>query len=149
MCKQCRSRSDCSFSSLIGVVTVCHLHHLDTFVNCKSKLYKVWDDYNIFGLSNLLGCLRYLQPLNESQTSTNLVWWHVMVIIIHYAVFGDNPVIGFLTNKIICICNHQHTSRKNAYIILTPPPPLKPHFYIVKLGFTGVYIIFLISYQKA
>ena len=23
--------------------------------------------------------------------------------------------------------------------------PLKPHFYIVKLGFTGVYIIFLIS----
>ena len=26
--------------------------------------------------------------------------------------------------------------------------PLNPHFYIVKLGFTGVYIIFLISAQK-
>ena len=26
--------------------------------------------------------------------------------------------------------------------------PLKPHFYIVKLGFTGIYIIFLISVQK-
>ena len=26
--------------------------------------------------------------------------------------------------------------------------PLKPHCYIVKLGFTGVYIIFLISAQK-
>ena len=26
--------------------------------------------------------------------------------------------------------------------------PLKPHFFIVKLGFTGVYIIFLISVQK-
>ena len=26
--------------------------------------------------------------------------------------------------------------------------PLKPHFYIVKLGFTGVYIIFLISDQN-
>ena len=26
--------------------------------------------------------------------------------------------------------------------------PLKPHFYIVKLGFTGVYIIFVISAQK-
>ena len=26
--------------------------------------------------------------------------------------------------------------------------PLQPHFYIVKLGFTGVYIIFLISAQK-
>ena len=26
--------------------------------------------------------------------------------------------------------------------------PLKSHFYIVKLGFTGVYIIYLISAQK-
>ena len=26
--------------------------------------------------------------------------------------------------------------------------PLKPHFYIVKLGFTGVYIIFLFSAQN-
>ena len=26
--------------------------------------------------------------------------------------------------------------------------PFKPHFYMVKLGFTGVYIIFLISAQK-
>ena len=26
--------------------------------------------------------------------------------------------------------------------------PLEPHFYIVKLGFTGVNIIFLISAQK-
>ena len=26
--------------------------------------------------------------------------------------------------------------------------PLEPHFYVVKLGFTGVYIIFLISAQN-
>ena len=26
--------------------------------------------------------------------------------------------------------------------------PLKPYFYIVKLGFTGVYIIFLVSAQN-
>ena len=26
--------------------------------------------------------------------------------------------------------------------------PLKPHFYIVKLGFSGVYIIFLICAQN-
>ena len=36
-------------------------------------------------------------------------------------------------------------SRKHAYIILTP---LKPHFYIVKLGFAGVQVIFLISAQN-
>ena len=42
---------------------------------------------------------------------------------------------------------HFMASRKHTYIILTP---LKPHFHIhvVKLGFTEVYIIFLISAQK-
>ena len=39
----------------------------------------------------------------------------------------------------------ENTSRKHVYIILIP---LKPHFYIVKLGFTGVHIIFLISAQN-
>ena len=43
------------------------------------------------------------------------------------------------------LCSTPSTSRKHSCIILTP---LKPHFYIVKLGFTGVYIIFLISAQK-
>ena len=37
------------------------------------------------------------------------------------------------------------SSRKHAYTIFDP---FQPHFYIVKLGFTGVYIIFLISVQK-
>ena len=41
--------------------------------------------------------------------------------------------------------NQKLTSRKQAYIILNP---LKPNFYTVKLGFTGVNIIFLISAQK-
>ena len=36
-------------------------------------------------------------------------------------------------------------SRKHAYIILTP---LNPYFYVAKLGFTGVYIIYLISAEK-
>ena len=35
------------------------------------------------------------------------------------------------------------TSRKNANIILTTLPPLNPTFKLVKLGFTGVKIIFL------
>ena len=39
--------------------------------------------------------------------------------------------------RIFVLCS----SRKHTYII-------KPHFYIVNLGFTGVYIIFLISAQK-
>ena len=38
----------------------------------------------------------------------------------------------------------QNASLKHAYNF----DPLKPHFYIVKLGFTGVYIMFLISAQN-
>ena len=55
------------------------------------------------------------------------------------------------------------TSRQTLYNLLVKPlslsqyitktclyntDPLKPHFYIVKLGFTGVYIVFLISVQN-
>ena len=43
---------------------------------------------------------------------------------------------GGLNSRILlysCLCNFD---------------PLKPHFYMVKLGFTGVYIIFPISAQK-
>ena len=46
--------------------------------------------------------------------------------------------------------NGDYTSRKHAYIqyiYICNFDPLKPHFYIVKPGFTGVYIIFLISDQ--
>ena len=41
-------------------------------------------------------------------------------------------------------CEKQDVMKTCLYII----DPLKPHLYIVKLGFTGVYIIFLISAQK-
>ena len=39
----------------------------------------------------------------------------------------------------------KYTSRKHSYIVLTH---CKPHFYAVKLGFTGVYLNFLFSAQK-
>ena len=41
----------------------------------------------------------------------------------------------------------KHSHHENMPIYSTIDP-LKPHFYIVKLGFTDVYIIFLISAQK-
>ena len=43
--------------------------------------------------------------------------------------------------KVVLKVDSTDPSRKHAYITLTP----LYHFYIVKLGFTGVYIIFLIS----
>ena len=46
-------------------------------------------------------------------------------------MFSQAALLIFLSPVVL-------SSRRHAYIILT----LKPHFYIVKLGFTGVYIIF-------
>ena len=40
------------------------------------------------------------------------------------------------------------TSSTKTYLYNLDPHPLKRHFYIVKLGFTGVYIIYLISAQN-
>ena len=43
-----------------------------------------------------------------------------------------------------CGCLHMYITKTCLYNF----DPLKPHFYIEKLGFTGVYIIFLFSAQK-
>ena len=44
----------------------------------------------------------------------------------------------------VCMCVFHYITK----IYLYNTDSLKPHFYIVKLGFAGVYIIFLISAQK-
>ena len=51
---------------------------------------------------------------------------------------GPEPLLYIL------LAYKSSSSRKHNYIVL----PLKSHFYIVKLGFTGVYINFLISSQN-
>ena len=52
-----------------------------------------------------------------------------------------NSSYFFIPKNIHC----EYSSRKHAYIILTP---IKPQFYILKLEFTGVCIIFLILLKK-
>ena len=73
----------------------------------------------------------YIQCLDHSHIHTSFSAWQ-----------SENP--AFCVKQEVAH-PYMFTSRKHAYIILTP---LKPHFYIVKLGFTGVYIIFLISAQN-
>ena len=54
-------------------------------------------------------------------------------------------------SNLICVRTYNQITRHNYNITktcLSNFDPVKPHFYIVKLGFTGVYIIFLISAQK-
>ena len=56
------------------------------------------------------------------------------------------------TVSIISFDIYRHTRNRNIGFItkarLYNFDPLKPHFYIVKQGFRGVYIIFLFSAQK-
>ena len=78
---------------------------------------------------------------------------------------GQNKRFSFKIKRLSKRCrkdsNHSFTGQassskrltSNLHILITKTclyifDPLKPHFYIVKLGFTGVFIIFLISAQN-
>ena len=64
----------------------------------------------------------------------------------HLALWSPCRGRGSWTLCFSSVCGlYTVSSRKHTYIILTP---LKPHYYIVKLGFTGVYIMFLIAAQN-
>ena len=64
-------------------------------------------------------------------------------------------ILQFCTNigyvLLYCVRENQHV-HANLSLYITKACPynvdLKPHFYIVKVGFTGVYISFLISAQN-
>ena len=51
---------------------------------------------------------------------------------------------GYPENRRICLTLVHDITKTCLYNF----DPLKPHYYIVKLGFAGVYNIFLISAQK-
>ena len=81
----------------------------------------------------------YLSPFPSTQFSFSADRSNAVPLLPFFFVYM--PFIAIVLLSFVTVCS----SRKHAYIILTP---LKHHFYIVKLGFTGVYIIFLISAQK-
>ena len=63
-------------------------------------------------------------------------------------------MLVFIENNTILVVSFKSFSHGNILIPKTSQKtrlynfdPLIPHFYVVKLGFTGVYIIFLISAQ--
>ena len=54
-------------------------------------------------------------------------------------------IVDNVTSNLILILEYLNTITKTC---LYNFDPLKPHFYIVKLGFTGVYIIFVFLLKK-
>ena len=61
-----------------------------------------------------------------------------------YAQDGPIPKTQLDKPKRVLDIKRQHIMKTYQYNF----EPLKPQFYIVKLGFTGVYIVFLISAQN-
>ena len=59
-----------------------------------------------------------------------------------------NLVFDFMDDELIVLAMIQYTYKNITKTRLYNFDPLKPHFYIVKLGFTGVYTISLISVQN-
>ena len=53
-------------------------------------------------------------------------------------------ILNSFYNTSIAVCTQFRITKTCLYNF----DPLEPHFYIEKLGFTGVYIIFLISAQN-
>ena len=70
----------------------------------------------------------------------------------HVRLTGDSEVVGSIPARSSNILSWRSIMKYFVWSItktcLYNFDPLKPHFYIVKLGFTGVYVIFLISAQN-
>ena len=100
-----------------------------TSENCVDLYHTAFNRADYLSLYSLL--------LNHKQTVASVLFG----IYTHRKVEEWIPLQEAIRSKLF-------SSRKHAYIILTPLNPTFIHFYIVKLGFTEVYIIFLISAQK-
>ena len=80
----------------------------------------------------------YLELLND-----NICNWNISD---HLTKYHNESTFAhfFSENKLMFVLLWFHITKTYLYNF----DPLEPHFYTVKLGFTGVYIIFLISAQK-
>ena len=93
--------------------------------------------------------------VSTAKNEINLFNNHILIVApVTFAPAGAmTPSAEFLYMKnIFCQYNIAYENLFLSHIItktlLYNFDPLKPHFYTVKLGFTGVYIIFLISALK-
>ena len=101
---------------------------------------------NIFNTSNFKSPIHIylLNVVNQIIFSWTLQIWYVEVRISRS--ISESP-LEFEITRVDCIWLYSFFKR-HLLIYLYNFDPVKAHFYVVKLGFTGVYITFLISAQK-
>ena len=104
------------------IFTVFHIH-----VGSSPDL--LWNAYNI--------------PLKSGIENYGHFWWSNHLYTVHIICFS---VFTAFTSKDLKMYLRLIRSIRKTYLYYFDP--LKPHVYIVKVGFTGVYIIFLISAQN-
>ena len=117
-------------------------------------------NYKIHALS---GFLNHCRPLGSFSRRQNDVFFFVfvfffcfffVVVVVVFSYFFQNMGLTFHSNCLISFffkkvgLNISYKLSPITKTYLYNFDPIKPHFYIVKLGFTGVYISFLISAQK-
>ena len=123
------------------------IYYLDTVFNCTGNFALNQETLVGSGLKACIVYCIYIMLCVSCLMHLLALYRNILVSGLHYnrAIFfkfwknrmglGENSMNGATVTS----------SRKLTYIILTP---LNPVFYIVKLGFTGVYSTFLIPAQK-
>ena len=99
------------------------------------------------GMNSISSWIQTCNPLIQPLSYLDPSFYRMNLPVVHRKVCLSLVLWVFLQTMATT-----ETSKHIMYIItktrLYNFDPLKPHFYTVKLGFTGVYIIFLISAQK-
>ena len=143
------------------VVTRFSVSYFRIFASARLSLKKLGTrQIHLIGLSTIYQYVKYYHNISNALS--------IMMAIIMFSQFFFASTrlfitiyneIWHLTISLVRSCQYvsawQKISKysKRFKIIITVTylynyDPLKPHFYTVKLGFTGVYILFLISAQK-
>ena len=160
MRKQCRPKS---YWVLIKVCNTVNSRYFDLSRITAYLEVKIW---SLFKHENLTTCNKILLILRSNFSLFHNIFESNYIFICEMWLFdlffssilqiqnvkvrisqsiSESP-LDFEITRVDCVYHSaSYSSRKHTYIILTP---LKPHFYTVKLGFTGVYIIFLSFAQK-
>ena len=153
----------CSGNLLIIWMTFIFVDFKSANYNCKIRLYISWEQtihmkwqvlFSLKNNNNKIVC-RLLQ-IFKGNIFSNDMFRHNQSLISqpqpYTSVHIRVDIKSFWRlNLLYCHISLNHWTGDSGHIMKTYLynfEPVKPHFYIVKLGFTGVYIIFLISAQK-
>ena len=88
---------------------------------------------------------------DNKDSDVSLCWAHMLESTFYHVSAHKIVLLSFPFYKTLILCTIFSACQMKISITKTCLynfDPLKPHFYIIKLGFTGVFIIFLIFARK-